>query len=57
MQALGASALHISVQQDTETQYYPNGAIDSYSWEQTGAYVLHSITFMTQLVTATQPTT
>ena len=56
MQALGGLFIDIQVIQDSETQYYPYGTITSYDWEQTGAYVLHSISFETQAVTTTPPT-
>ena len=56
MQSLGETTLSLRVVQDSETQYYPYGVVDDYSWEQNGAYVLHSISFVQQLVTQTVPT-
>jgi hypothetical protein len=48
---------HLQYVQDGEVQYYPNGAVESYSWEQNGCYVWHQFTFKTELVTTTAPTT
>lgn len=47
---------HLQYVQDGEVQYYPNGAVESYSWEQNGCYVWHNFTFKTERVTKTAPT-
>lgn len=48
---------HLQYVQDGEVQYYPNGAVESYSWEQSGQWVYHTFTFKTERVTKTAPTT
>ena len=48
---------HLQYIQDGEVQYYPNAAIELYSWEQNGAYVWHNFTFKTERITNVAPTT
>jgi len=55
--ALGGSKFHLQVVQDGETQYWPNGSVESYEFEVNNCYVFHSFQFRTEFVTKTQPTT
>ena len=56
-QTFNGKKFHLKYIQDGEVQYYPNGAVESYSWEQSGQWVYHTFTFKTELVTTVQPTT
>lgn len=51
-----ASSLHLKVEQDSEVQYYPNAVCNNYTPRLRGLTVEHRITWTTQDVTSTAPT-
>lgn len=54
---LRGASVHLKYESGTDAEYYPNGALRSMEFEQQGVSVDYSMTFETQDVTNTVPTT
>jgi hypothetical protein len=53
--ALRGQLVHLMVQQDTETQYYPNALVEDYEAKLSGVSADHSFVFNSDAVTGVAP--
>ena len=54
--ALRGQRLHLRVEVGADSEFYPNGALHTMNFLQSGATVNYNLTFQTEDVTATAPT-
>ena len=56
-QALSGKRLHLQITAGTDTEFYPNGSLKMFEPSQSGQSVTYNLSFQTEDVTATAPTT